>query len=251
MIPITLGSVAVILPAAGGGQRFGRGSNKLLVSLVGKPLWTFAAETLLRRPEVGVVMLAIAQADRDRFEDQLAYLTSPDRIRFVIGGEQRSDTVAAAIAAIDSPAIQWVAIHDAARPLLRDDDITAVFDAAAIGGAAILASPITGTLKREPIPGGEDRGCQTVDRRNMYQALTPQVFHLDLIRQAYARHRGRPATDDAELVERIGHPVRIVPGSADNLKITYPEDLRLAEALMLIAATQTSSHEPPRTSQQP
>ncbi len=232
MTPLTPASVAVVLPAAGSGSRFGDQANKLFAMFAGRPLWTHATERFLARSEVGGVYLVVSRTDRERFESQVLQLTRPSKIRVVIGGDQRSDSVAAALAAIvddaDQPAT-WVAIHDAARPLVRDVDLTNVFARAAQTNAAILATSITGTIKRS---GHQNTRCQTVDRRNMWQAQTPQVFALDLIRQAYARHRGRPATDDAELVERMGHAVALVPGSTDNLKITYPEDLLIAEALL-------------------
>lgn len=232
MISLPPASVAVVLPAAGSGQRFGDQANKLFAILAERPLWTHAAETLLRRDEVHTISLAVSRADLARFEDQASRLSRPDKIRLVIGGAQRSDSVAAALAGIDRSSggtTQWVAIHDAARPLLRQSDISAVFDRASETGAAILATPVTGTLKR---CARDHADCQTVDRRGLWIAQTPQVFAVDLICQAYARHRGRPATDDAELVERTGHAVSLVVGAADNLKITYPEDLSVAEALL-------------------
>ncbi len=232
MISLPPASVAVILPAAGSGQRFGDQTNKLFARLADRPLWTHAVEVLLSRDEVNLIWMAVSHDDRERFEDQATNLSQPDKIRFVTGGAERSHSVAAALAEIDrsnSGTVRWVAIHDAARPLLRQSDVSAVFERTSQTKAAILATPVTGTLKR----GSRDHSaCQTIDRRGVWVAQTPQVFAFDLLRQAYARHRGRPATDDAELVERTGHPVSLVEGAADNLKITYPEDLAVAEALL-------------------
>ena len=126
-----------------------------------------------------------------------------------------------------------MAIHDAARPLVRPADLAAVFAAAGQTGAAMLATPVPGTLKEGRLEGG---GCLTVDRRELWLALTPQVFRVGLLKQAYGKHNGRPATDDAQLVERMGHDVTIVQGSADNLKVTYPEDLHVAEAILAMQA---------------
>lgn len=223
-------SVAVILPAAGSGQRFGTASNKLFATLAGRPLWIHALQRLAARPEVGRMVMAVAPQDRDRFESELAANPIPCPIEWVLGGEQRSDSVQAALAGLEGDdSISWVAVHDAARPLVRDDDLAAVFAMAARTGAAILAAPVTATLKRDL---GDRLGSETVDRRELYSALTPQVFRVGLLIEAYRKHNGRPATDDAQLVERIGHPVALVPGSADNLKITYPEDLLVAEAIL-------------------
>ncbi|EMI57785.1 2-C-methyl-D-erythritol 4-phosphate cytidylyltransferase [Rhodopirellula sallentina] len=244
MTSLPPGSVAVILPAAGSGSRFGEEENKLFASLGNRSLWMHAVEIFLRRTEVGMIVLAVSDRDRERFEREIRELSGSDRIRVVLGGDERSDTVAAALDEIDRESantIEWVAVHDAARPLVRDTDLDDVFDAARQTNAAILATPVTGTLKREPAGNRED-GARTgdaglghgttFDRRGMWVAQTPQVFQLSLIRGAYDRHRGRRATDDAELVERMGHPVALVPGAADNLKITYPADLLLAEALL-------------------
>ncbi len=148
----------------------------------------------------------------------------------VVGGQQRTDSVQAGLNLLAGDAsVQSVAIHDAARPLVSAVDLAAVFAVAQETGAAILACPVSGTIKRDLADG--DR-CETVDRRGLWIALTPQVFRLGLLIEAYQKHNGRPATDDAQLVERIGHDVALVPGSADNLKITYPEDLLVAEAIL-------------------
>ncbi len=222
-------SIAVIIPAAGSGRRFGSSHNKLFATLAGKPMWLHSVEKLIARPEVACVILAVSAEDEAQFNEQLHAFAIAGKVRVCLGGDQRSDSVAAALASLDDDeSIRFVAVHDAARPLVKPVDLSAVFDAAATSGAAILASPVTGTVKKRH----SESQTTTVDRRELWIALTPQVFRIDLLRSAYARHRGRPATDDAELVERSGHPVAIVPGSADNLKITFPEDLAIAEAIL-------------------
>ena len=160
-------------------------------------------------------------------------------VAVVVGGAERFDSVRAGIdrlAEIDDAA-PWIAVHDAARPLVSAADIDAVILAAAKHRAAILATPVRGTLKR-----GRDDGqaIATVDRSDLWEALTPQVFATPVLRQAYDRYRGRPVTDDAELVERSGTPVCLVAGSAENLKITRAEDLEIAEAIHRAAMTRTA-----------
>jgi 2-C-methyl-D-erythritol 4-phosphate cytidylyltransferase len=185
---------------------------------------------LAARPEVGPIVLAIAEDDRERFEGRDADLVKQYRVRLVTGGAERTDSVRAALdSLVVDESLQWVAIHDAARPIVNDDDLRAVFDAASQSGAAILATPVAGTVKRDL---GDRQRCETVDRRDLWIALTPQVFRLGLLNQAYQKHNGRSATDDAQLVERLGHDVALVRGSADNLKITFPEDLLVAEAIL-------------------
>lgn len=218
------------MPAAGSGQRFGGRRNKLLSDLAGKPLWYHAASRLAARTEVGRVVMPVSQADREVFAGQQAALIEKAGVELVTGGSQRTDSVKAGLDAVaDDPSVQWIAIHDAARPLVSDDDLDAVLAAAWQSGAAILATPVAGTIKRDL---GHARRCETVDRRDLWLALTPQVFRVGLLREAYRKHNGRLATDDAELVERIGHDVTLVRGRADNLKITYPEDLAIAEAIL-------------------
>jgi 2-C-methyl-D-erythritol 4-phosphate cytidylyltransferase len=124
-----------------------------------------------------------------------------------------------------------VAIHDAARPCLADPWIDAVFDAAQRDGAAILASPVQATLKRVD---QKKRVAATIDRESLWEAQTPQVFRRDLIIDAYAKRDREAVTDDAQLVERLGHAVTVVPCSPLNLKITTRDDLKLAEQVLKV-----------------
>ena len=223
-------SIAVIIPAAGSGSRFGDVRNKVFAMLAGKPLWLHCVERFAARTEVSRIVIATSLEDLETFEQQAVALTTREKISFCRGGGERSDSVASALSTLDGDdAVKWIAVHDAARPLVQNNDLDAVFEMAEQTGAAILATPITGTVKRGVAGSG---GCSTVDRRELWTALTPQVFRADVLRSAYARHHGFPVTDDAQLVERAGHPVTIVQGAADNLKITFPEDLQLAEAIL-------------------
>lgn len=229
------GSIAAILPAAGSGQRFGSQSNKLFAQLLGKPLWVHAVQRLAARHEVGRIVMSVSEQDHDTFAKQLSSeewgsLSPRCSVELVLGGAERSESVWAALSHLEGDsAVGLVAVHDAARPLVRDQDLAAVFATAANVGAAILATPLAATLKRDL--GGQSRST-TIDRRELWTALTPQVFRAGLLIEAYRKHNGRPATDDAQLVERLGHDVALVTGAADNLKITYPEDLLVAEAIL-------------------
>jgi 2-C-methyl-D-erythritol 4-phosphate cytidylyltransferase len=234
-------SVAVIMPAAGRGERFGGEQNKLFAELGGKPLWVHAAQRLGLRPEVGRLVMPVTPRDRDRFASQRERHAAHLEIEFVTGGARRTESVRAGLDAVtDDRAVRLVAVHDAARPLVSAGDLAAVFEAGRQSGAAVLANPVTGTLKR--IRDGGRRSV-TVDRRDLWVAQTPQVFLLDWFRDAYRRYRGFPVTDDAQLVERAGYDVCLVPGRGDNLKITRPEDLAVAEAI-LAQSTDPRFHEP-------
>lgn len=174
--------------------------------------------------------MPVSTADRPRFETEFADVTRELAVEVVEGGAERTDSVGSGLEAVgDDSAIRLVAIHDAARPLVPLRDLDEVFSRADETGAAILALPATATVKQTLDAG---QSCKTLDRETIWLAQTPQVFHLDLLRRAYAKHRGRPATDDADLVQRIGVNVALVAGSAENLKVTHPDDLAIAEAIL-------------------
>ncbi len=224
------GSIAAIVPAAGRGQRFGNSRNKLFATLGGWPLWSHSVARLRGHAAIGRIVMAVSEQDQAAFTGEYSTLVAELRVELVSGGKERTDSVAAGLKLLaDDPTVNWVAIHDAARPLVSAADLSAVFFAAVKAGAAILACPVPGTIKRD-LAGGSR--CETVDRRDLWIAMTPQVFDVGLLAKAYRKHNGRPATDDAQLVERIGHDVALVRGSAENLKITYPEDLVVAAAML-------------------
>ncbi|MEX2174340.1 MAG: 2-C-methyl-D-erythritol 4-phosphate cytidylyltransferase [Pirellulaceae bacterium] len=222
-------SFAVILPAAGKSSRFRDPfEKKPFVSLEGRPVWACAAEPFVGRSDVRQTLLVIAPEDRQHFQEQFATQAAMLGIELVEGGAERSDSVAAALARI-GPTIDFVAIHDAARPCLTSESIDAVFAAAIQTGAALLATPIRGTIKRV---GKDQTVVETLSREGLWEAQTPQVFARQLLLDAYARRGALAATDDAQLVERLGHAVTIVAGSPLNLKVTTQEDLRMAAAVL-------------------
>lgn len=218
------------MPAAGSGRRFGSERNKLFAQLDGKPIWQQTAEMLRRHPAVVRLVMPISDDDRDYFENEKSRVIEQLQIEIVRGGAERTDSVGSGLdhLATDND-IDLVAIHDAARPLVHTDELQRVFEKALQCGAAILASPMTATVKQSLDQGSS---CSTIDRSILWMAQTPQVFKPDVLRQAYKRHRGRPATDDAELVSRTGVNVALVECSAENLKITHPGDLTVAEAIV-------------------
>jgi 2-C-methyl-D-erythritol 4-phosphate cytidylyltransferase len=157
----------------------------------------------------------------EKFGASLAFMG----VTLAEGGAQRSDSVRNGLEKLHAD-IDMVAIHDAARPCLAAAWIDRVFEVGARTGAAILAIPVVGTLKRV---GPDDVITDTIDRSGLWEAQTPQVFRRDVLERAFALARVGQPTDEAQLVEAIGQPVTVVPGSPINLKITSREDLRLAE----------------------
>ncbi len=217
---------AVILPAAGKSCRFKDAHyRKPFAPLANRAVWLHSAERFLNRNDVVQLILVISPEDRDDFFFKFGSNVAILGIEVVDGGKERSDSVAAALEKV-KPEAEFVCIHDAARPCLADAWIDRIFEAAQKTGAAIFALPVAGTLKRV---GENHRIAETVSREGLWEAQTPQVFRRELIEQAYAQRGGFRATDDAQLVERLGKPVTVVPGSPVNLKITTKEDQRLAE----------------------
>ncbi|GIW99157.1 MAG: 2-C-methyl-D-erythritol 4-phosphate cytidylyltransferase [Pirellulaceae bacterium] len=217
---------AVILPAAGQSRRFNHPlAKKVFVSIRGKPLWLYAAEAFCQRADVVQVLLVIAEADKDLFNERFAANAAMWGIQPVIGGPTRAASVRNALEHVTSAA-EFVAVHDAARPCLAPAWIDAVFARAVETGAAILAEPCPATLKRVDSAGHIEA---TVSRDGVWLAQTPQVFRCDWLKDAYARaSNSMEATDEASLVE-AHHRVAVVEGSSLNIKVTRPEDLKLAE----------------------
>lgn len=238
-----MAKVAVILPAAGGSTRFGGPQKKPFVPLAGRPVWLRSAELFWNRPDVTAVFVVVAPDDRDEFASRFGHLLAFTTGRLVLGGSERFESVANALAEVTAD-VDLVAVHDAVRPLTPPSLIDAVFAAAAAHGAALPAVPVADTLKR--VAG--DVVTETVPRAGLWQAQTPQVARRDWLLDAYARRAGLPGpiTDDVQLLEACGRPVRVVPGSPLNFKITTPDDLKLAEAVLGAKAAPVEEPKPRR-----
>jgi 2-C-methyl-D-erythritol 4-phosphate cytidylyltransferase len=220
-----------LVPAAGSGRRVGAGIPKQYLRAAGKSLIEHALEALLSHAAVEGAVVALA-ADDPHWPGWTTLHGKP--VLACVGGAERADSVLAALHALPAgvAADALVLVHDAARPNLRADDITRLLDAACVhADGAILAAPVRDTLKRM-----DAGGCigQTESREGIWRALTPQAFRRDLLLRALevARADGVAATDDAQAVERLGLHPRLVEGREDNLKVTTPADLALAEFLL-------------------
>ena len=226
-------SFAVILPAAGKSSRF-RDANykKPFAPLAGRAVWLHSAERFLARKDVKQVVVVIDAEDREDFSRMFGANIAIMGVEVCTGGAERCDSIQQGLAKVRDD-VELVAIHDAARPCLADKWIDAVFAAAANSGAAILASPVTATLKRSDGKTPPSI-AETVARKNLWEAQTPQVFRRELINKAYAARSAASTTDDSQLVERLGVPVTIVEGSPLNIKITTKDDLRLAEQVLKV-----------------
>jgi len=225
---------AVILPAAGNSTRFQQSAmpmqnrKKVFLELKGRPVWVRSVEHFVNREDVVQTLITIAPDDiewfREKFRPNLAFLN----VEIVPGGKERADSVQNALEKVRDD-VDFVAVHDAARPLLVKSWVNEVFAAAEKHGAALLANPVTATLKRVD---QQHVVKQTIDRTGLWAAQTPQVFRRDLLIQAFLQRGQLTATDEAQLVEQLGQPVHVVPGSPMNLKITTQDDFRMAEVLL-------------------
>ncbi len=228
-----MGRVAVIIPAAGASSRFGGAFKKPFLPLAGKPVWQRSVELFCHRPDVAAVLLVLGPADLAAFRERHGIFLGLlfGNVEVVEGGAERFESVANALARVPAD-VEYVAVHDAVRPLTPPALIDAVFAAARRHGAAMPALPVADTLKRvDPATGFI---TETVSRVNLHAAQTPQVFRRDLLVAAYAARARHPTavTDDAQLVEAAGHRVVVVPGVGRNFKITTADDFALAEALL-------------------
>lgn len=220
--------VAVILPAAGRSSRFKLGQQKkVFTELKGRAVWLRSAEHFVNRSDVIQTIVAISPDDEEffkqKFRPNLAFMA----VDLVHGGETRAETVRNALAQVVDEA-DFVAVHDAARPMLTAKWIDQVFNAAFDSGAAIPAIPVANTLKR--VDGKTI--TETVDRSELWGAQTPQVFRRDILEQAYEAANDLDATDEAHMVQNAGHAVQVVEGSSMNFKITTTSDFKMAEALI-------------------
>jgi 2-C-methyl-D-erythritol 4-phosphate cytidylyltransferase len=217
-------AVAVV-PAGGSGVRLGARTPKQYLSLHGVPLLVHTLRTLARTPCVHGLVIAVP---RDRVAATRALLASsrvPRVIAVVPGGVERQESVWEGLQACP-PEAEWIVVHDAVRPFVTPDLVEGVLAAARETGAATCGLPVRETVKR----ARDGLVESTLDREGLWLIQTPQAFRRPLLREAHerARREGYRGTDDAVLVERLGKPVGIVPGSPKNLKVTTREDLRVA-----------------------
>jgi len=204
---------------------------KAFVPLAGRPLLLHALAAMAAVPAIERVVPVIARADLERWERLAPELAAiPKLAAPAFGGAERQDSVREGLGVL-GPGTRWVAVHDAARPFVRPSAVERVLAAARASGAAILAVPVPDTIKRV-----RDGGVvETPPRSECWAAQTPQVFRVELLREALAKAtaEGRLATDDAQLVEWLGVAVAVVEGDPDNRKLTGPDDLAAAERWLM------------------
>jgi 2-C-methyl-D-erythritol 4-phosphate cytidylyltransferase/2-C-methyl-D-erythritol 2,4-cyclodiphosphate synthase len=220
-----------IIAAGGAGLRMGTPTPKQFSELLGIPILIRTIRAFLRVPAVGAIIVVAPSQHLERTRALLARYRMAYRCTVVRGGKLRQDSVRIGLALVaqDCP---LVAVHDGARPLIAPEDIQRCLDAAARYGAAIMGVPVKDTLK-SVAPNTFIRN--TVEREELWQAQTPQAARTSLLKEAFARadQDGFVGTDEASLLEHGGWPVMMVEGSETNLKITRPDDLSMAEAILM------------------
>ena len=219
-----MSNVAVIL-GAGSGTRMKSEKNKMLLDICGKTVIERSVETFLNLSDVDEIIVTVREQD----VDELSKILTDERISFVIGGSTRQQSVKNAIETIDDA--ELVIIHDGARPLVLEEDIDSTIKAAYEFGSAALAVPVKDTVK---VVDKNGFVISTPDRSTLFAVQTPQIFKFDLYKSALekATADGKEFTDDCQLLEYAEQKVKMVVGSYENIKITTPEDIAVAEGIL-------------------
>lgn len=227
-----MASYWAVVPAAGVGKRMQSAIPKQYLSLAGESVLDVTLGRLLDHPDIEGVAVAISSSDE--WWPDSRYASHPNVIK-ADGGKERCDSVLNALIRLqlDVDNETCVLVHDAARPCVRHEDISKLIQT--VGNSdngGLLGMPVRDTMKRTTTAG---QILKTIERENMWHAFTPQLFRLDLLREALesSHNNGQIVTDEASAMERAGYQPLMVEGKADNLKITRPEDLSLAEYYLL------------------
>lgn len=218
----------VMIPAAGSGKRMGAGFNKLFLKLGEKPIFIHTLEAFEQDPFCQSIILAVKNEEKKDIQVYLDQFNIGKVKEMVEGGTERQYSVDACLAAYEGDGI--VLVHDAARPFIRRTVIHALVNEAEVYGAAIVGVKAKDTMKLAPTGTVQE----TVNRDHLWIVQTPQAFRYDVLQKASAEAKmdGFLGTDESMLVERIGHTVRMVEGTYDNVKMTTQEDLAIGEILL-------------------
>jgi 2-C-methyl-D-erythritol 4-phosphate cytidylyltransferase len=218
----------VVIPAAGQGKRMRAGKNKLLLPLNGIPVLIHTLLVFEEDEDCDGIVLAIQPSDELEFSKLIKKYKINKVLSFASGGNERQDSVYNALQTVKSEGI--VLVHDGARPFIHEETIHLVTAAAQKDGAAVVAVPVKDTIKKVH----DKKIVETVERSSLWAVQTPQAFRISILLDAHhcAQREGFLGTDEASLVERIPYSITIVEGSYDNIKLTTPEDLYFADAII-------------------
>lgn len=222
--------VTAIIAAAGQGTRMGQGMNKVFIPLEKRPLITYAIDTFEKCEAIDEVIMVVGEEDIPRLRSLIADYGYKKVRQIVRGGAERQHSIANAIKKL-SPDTRWVAVHDGARPFISIDLLAQAISDAQKWGAVGVAVPVKDTVKIVDEAGFVE--C-TPERKKLWAMQTPQVFSREILEKAYrcSEETGVTATDDAALVEALGIKVKLLLGEYTNIKITTPEDMLFAKAIL-------------------
>lgn len=216
-----------IIVAAGSGTRFGGERPKQFQIIHEKPVIQYSLERFAECDAIDEIVIVVAAAEADGIARLIESSGISKRTRIIVGGATRPESVRNGVAAIESDGV--VAVHDAARPMVTTDEIMRTVGAAEKHGAACLVAPVVDTIKT--VAAGEISA--TLDRMKLRRALTPQAFRVELLRRAFdSVELDERVTDECYLIEKLGHPIVFVEGSARNIKITVEDDMIVAKAFL-------------------
>lgn len=221
-------STGVVIVAAGSGKRMGGQRNKLWLPLAGEPILAHTVRLFAAHQDIDQIVLVVSEQD---YADVLQWLSEEAiQLAVVLGGAERQDSVRNGLAALSADC-SYVLVHDAARPFVTSEQISEMIRQVEHDQAVIMAVPVKDTIK---VVGATGIVESTPARESLWAVQTPQAFRMSLLREAHeaAQQSGKMGTDDAMLVEWLGYPVKILPGSYENIKITTPDDLWLGEEIL-------------------
>ena len=233
-----MAKMGVVIPAAGQGKRMGAGYNKQFLTLMGQPILAHTIKLFEESSYVSEIVIVGAESDFGVIEELVQHHKFDKVVAICKGGAQRQDSVHAGVRAL-SPTIQRVVVHDGARPLLTLPIFHRFLKETAGFSAAIMGIELKDTVKRVDTTG---KVLETLPRERLRAVQTPQIFDRGILEEAHhqAAYLGYYGTDDASLLERMGYPVQMVEGSQENIKVTTPEDLWLAERILSIREERSS-----------
>ncbi len=223
--------IAAIIPAAGQGKRMGGTVHKQLLLLGDKPVLAHTLEIFERCPLITEIVIVALEEELETIHKDIVIPFNIKKTSHIIpGGKERQDSVRNGLSILDRET-EWVVVHDGARPLLLPQDLRRIIRRAFDAQCVIAAVPVKDTIKQVDEQG---KVTATLDRKSLWSVQTPQVFKKDILYTAHLRayETGLIGTDDASLVEALGHEVMVVMGSYENIKLTTPEDLEVAVTIL-------------------
>lgn len=219
---------SAIVLAAGIGSRFKSATSKALAKIAKTPIITFSLRSLNNHPLINDIIVVCNSSNRPAILEEISRLSLDKVTKVILGGKLRQDSVRCGLKALDSNT-DIVLIHDGVRPFIDASHVSDLIKKASMSGAAISAVSVKATIK---LSDNKLIVRKTLDREKLWEVHTPQVFKKELILKAYSKFGKEQVTDDSSLIEKLGVKVSIVCGSYSNIKITTPEDIAIAQAIL-------------------